>query len=898
MNLEVAVGGERERMSRGDWRGRVHPVVLVALLAGALLSALAYAGLRTWERDRAVAGLATVASTVAASFEGCLHHQLTNLHIVAALYRSFSAEIGQEAFARLAGPLVDQCDNILALGWVPRVTAIERTAVEARAQRMDPGFRITQHGGAGRLIEATSRDVYFPVLYLEPVKAYWQTTGFDVASEPRQRQALTRAIQSGKAVFNHQPGDSVQLLGFYPVFVEGVPSGDAGFEQHDLLGVVTSVGRLGGFVDEALEAAGYPQIAVDLYEKTEGGRWTLVYTHSPSSNPDPPQRAPNDARDSPRATEREIEVADQAWRLSFTPAHGFFQLTPGWLPFGALGGGLALTVFGAGFLHKSIRHTERVESLVVFLEGEVSERRLAEQRFRTALTAVPLSVFNQDRQLRYTWAQNPQLFDGDPVIGRTDAEITERARDAERLTALKREVLATGVGAREHVRVLTRGSERFFDLTLEPLTNATGDIVGITGVMFDITEHLELQAKLRRQARQLSEADRRKDEFLAVLAHELRNPLAPIRNAAQVLKLEKKPTDPTVRWAADLIDRQVEHLARLVSDLLDVSRITRGQITLLTAPSDLSDVVGRALEAEQSVIESRGHELTVAFPSDRLIVDGDLVRLVQVFANLIDNAAKYTPCKGRIRVSAQREGSEAVIRISDSGVGISAKSLPHVFDMFVQINRQVDGIREEGLGLGLSLSKALVEMHGGRIEAASAGPGKGSEFTVRLPLSKAGPATDESAGEPAITESGYAMRVLVVEDNLDVAESFTRLLQEMGQQVCETHDGTEAIEAARSFHPDIVFLDIRMPGMDGYETARRLRAEHGEALKIVAVTGFGQDRDREWAFQAGFDTHLLKPVDQGMLIRVMHSLTGEPDSNRPDTGGGSSPPDAPPPRLA
>jgi signal transduction histidine kinase len=367
--------------------------------------------------------------------------------------------------------------------------------------------------------------------------------------------------------------------------------------------------------------------------------------------------------------------------------------------------------------------------------------------------------------------------------------------------------------------------------------------------------------------REIQQADRQKNEFLSMLAHELRNPLAPIRNAVEVMKL-RVPGPAEVEWARDVIDRQIRQLARLVDDLLDVSRITRGKIELRIEPLELNPVVAQAVEASRPFIEAKNHELHVAVAADPLRVNGDPARLAQVLTNLLINAAKYTEEGGQINLTAYREGTEVVMVVRDTGVGIPQEMLASVFELFIQVEQSIDR-SQGGLGVGLTLVKRLVEMHGGRVCAASAGPGQGSEFTVRLP------AIEALIPQSNILSNGQvqahpALRVLVVEDNVDTAETMARLLQLEGHEVQLANDGPAALTAATAFQPHAVVLDLGLPGMDGYEVARRLRDRDAEPRPVlVAVSGYGGDDARRRSRQAGFDHHLVKPADIGTLRTLL-----------------------------
>jgi PAS domain S-box-containing protein len=396
-------------------------------------------------------------------------------------------------------------------------------------------------------------------------------------------------------------------------------------------------------------------------------------------------------------------------------------------------------------------------------------------------------------------------------------------------------------------------------LTVSPIRDAEGQIVGASKIGRDITEEMQAQAER-------VEAERRKDEFLAMLAHELRNPLSAIRGAAQLFG--RLQTEEELEWAKDVVLRQVQNLARLIEDLLDVSRISRGKIVLRKQPVDLAPVVASAVESVRPLIEERKHELNLSLMSGALRVDADPLRLEQVLVNLLNNAAKYTDAGGRISLSARQEGNDLVITVRDNGVGITPELLPRVFDLFTQGDRTM-ARSEGGLGIGLTLVQKIAEMHGGGVTATSDGPGKGSEFTLRLPALRED-APRKSAGVeslPRVAREG--VRVLVVDDNVDGAAGLAKLLKLLGHDVRVAHDGHAAVEAARDFRPEVVLLDIGLPGMDGYEVAGRLRAEEccKDAL-IIAVSGYGQPDDIRRSKEAGFDQHLVKPVNFEELMTL------------------------------
>jgi PAS domain S-box-containing protein len=395
----------------------------------------------------------------------------------------------------------------------------------------------------------------------------------------------------------------------------------------------------------------------------------------------------------------------------------------------------------------------------------------------------------------------------------------------------------------------------------------------------DITGRKAAEEEQRRLLAALSEADRRKDEFLAMLAHELRNPLAPIRNALHVMK-QAGADGAVLERVREMMERQVQHMTRMVDDLLDVSRITRGKIELRKEAVDLASVVERTVEAIRPLIEDRRQELTVDLPPEPVRLEADPTRLEQVLANLLNNAAKYTDHGGHVWLTARQEGGELVLRVKDTGVGMAPAMLPRIFEPFVQADRVLHQ-SQGGLGIGLTLVRRLVEMHGGNVSAYSEGPGKGSEFVVRLPaLSPKQPITGErSAGEGSESVGAAPQhRILVVDDNVDAAESLAMLLRMEGQDVRVAHDGPAALAAVEADPPDLVFLDIGMPVMNGYDVARRLRQRPGlEKLVLVAMTGWGQEEDRRRSQEAGFDHHLVKPVEPDAL----HRLLARPQEARP-----------------
>ena len=381
-----------------------------------------------------------------------------------------------------------------------------------------------------------------------------------------------------------------------------------------------------------------------------------------------------------------------------------------------------------------------------------------------------------------------------------------------------------------------------------------------TVILRDITERVRAETALK-------DADRRKDEFLATLAHELRNPLAPIRNGLHLLR-KAGSQEETAERVRSMMERQVDHLVRLVDDLLEISRITSGKIELRKERADLAAVVADAVEMNRALIDTSRLDLRVALPDDRLLLDGDPIRLTQIFANLLNNAAKYTDPGGRIEIAGERAVGHAVVSVVDTGVGIPKEMLPHVFSLFAQAGDLQDRFKG-GLGIGLALVRNLVELHGGSVEAHSEGEGRGARFVVRLPLS---PGTDTAAprSRTEVSQARASRRVLIVDDMPDVADSLALLLESLGANVRVANSGAEGLAACAEFAPDMVFLDIGMPGMDGFETAGRMREmPTGRKATLVALTGWGEETTRKRVKDAGFDRHITKPADIGELEALL-----------------------------
>lgn len=443
-----------------------------------------------------------------------------------------------------------------------------------------------------------------------------------------------------------------------------------------------------------------------------------------------------------------------------------------------------------------------------------------------------------------------------------DAQLAATALDVEHLDLLRAVGITSWIGVPLRSRGRVIGALSFVTTTSGRVYDATA-----LAAAEDLAHRAVIAIENATLLATLRESDQRKDEFLAMLAHELRNPLAPIRSAAQIVRAKALPA-PELQWAVGLIERQVQQMARLVDDLLDVSRISRGRIALRMERIDLATVLNSAVDTTRPLVEKSGHQLTVAMPPDPIWLQADVTRLAQVFSNLLHNAAKYTDHGGQIRVVVERNDTSVLVRVIDTGIGIPRDLLPHVFDLFMQVPH-VAQRSEGGLGIGLTLVQRLVDMHRGTVEAHSEGPGTGSEFRVRLPV----------VAEPALTTPTQAAgdvpplatrRILLVDDNRDAADSLAMLLRMMGHDVHTAHDGMAALSAVTTFGPEVVLLDIGLPVLNGYEVARRIREQPGGSdIELIAVTGWGQEEDRRRSREAGFDYHITKPVELGELQKLL-----------------------------
>ena len=455
-------------------------------------------------------------------------------------------------------------------------------------------------------------------------------------------------------------------------------------------------------------------------------------------------------------------------------------------------------------------------------------------------------------------------YTADEAIGKSIMLIIPPDQQEEERQILARIARGERIEHFETVRIAKDGRRVDVSLTISPVRDGDGCVIGASKVARDISERRRLEERLR-------DADRRKDEFIAMLGHELRNPLAPIRNATELLR-RTTAGNPACESLCRMLDRQVQQMTRLLDDLLDVSRITRGKIKFRRELIDIGSIVERAVEASRPFIDSRQHELRVTVPETRLPVEGDSTRLVQLITNLLNNAARYTHEGGTISLRVTRHEPWAEIHVEDNGIGIAPHMLPRIFDLFVQSDRSTE-LSHEGLGIGLTLVRMIAEHHRGNVEAKSAGPGLGSEFIVRLPIASAG--APLRAAAPVDVAAVTHRRIVIVDDNRDASDSLASLLRLSGHEVFVASEAATGLQMIRQIRPDLALLDIGLPGINGYELARRLR-ESDPAVSLAAVTGYGAPEDRERSHQAGFDHHFVKPVDVAALERVIMRLGDAP----------------------
>lgn len=507
--------------------------------------------------------------------------------------------------------------------------------------------------------------------------------------------------------------------------------------------------------------------------------------------------------------------------------------------------------------------------------------RVSEERVRLATDAAQLGIWIWDAEANRIIWENERMYE---IFGLPEAEgsfsvahFVDNILHPDDVTIYERAMAnarQTGSFHFEGRLRAAQGEPRWIEATGRVEFAKDGEPMRVIGTTADITRQKHTEEDLRRLASRLSDADRRKTEFLATLAHELRNPLAPIRTGIDLLRFGT--TDPNVvSRVRDTMERQVVHLVHLVDDLLDIARITQGKIELKKELVELKTLADTAVETSRPLIEAGHHALSVDLPDKPCLLVADPTRITQVLSNLLNNAAKYTPQGGRIALSVQIEDQEALISVTDNGVGIAAESLPLLFEMFTQVGQNISR-SQGGLGIGLSLVRWLVELHGGSVTASSLGIGHGSQFQVRLPLTSADMVTqkgDVPSTDSELNTTIKVLRVLIVDDNIDAAQTLSALLEIAGHKTMVAHDGYEGLRMTEQFHPEVIFLDIGMPGMNGYEVARVVRKMPGmEAVTIVALTGWGAERDREMSKKAGFDDHLTKPASRASVNLLLSKI--------------------------
>lgn len=508
-------------------------------------------------------------------------------------------------------------------------------------------------------------------------------------------------------------------------------------------------------------------------------------------------------------------------------------------------------------------------------------QRASEERLRLALNAGRMGVWDWNPQTgEIKWSDNLEpmhgLASGSFAGTMTAFQELVHPEDREMVNqALTRALQGGREYDQEHRNLWPDGSVHWMSGKGQVIRDETGQPVRMIGIAMDVTARKTLEKELEQRVHELAEGDRRKDEFLAMLAHELRNPLAPIRNALQILKTPSAG-ESLIKMAQEVMDRQTQQLTRLVEDLLDVSRITRGKINLHRETIELAAVVKRASETARPLMEEQRHDFTVHLPPDPILIHGDLVRLAQALANVLNNAGKYTEKGGQVQVLAERADGTAIIRVRDTGIGISAEVLPRIFDLFTQAERSLDR-SQGGLGIGLTLVRTLVEMHGGSVQANSAGPGRGSEFVLRLPALPDNPDFANSLPKEKSNAREERRRVLIVDDNRDSTETLATLIRIWNHEVETAHDGPSALAAVERFQPDVIFLDVGLPGMGGFEVAKRIRRlPEMRLVLLVALSGYSQLEDRFEAGKAGFDHYLVKPIVPEILRDFL--IGGHPQS--------------------
>lgn len=614
------------------------------------------------------------------------------------------------------------------------------------------------------------------------------------------------------------------------------------------------------------EYVGFPAQSHELRDASLAERLLAELTQDPS-----PRVMPFDRLTDPRHADFWRDSVGQVWVATLLAA----QARPAVLLL--LGSSPRLPFDSAyqQFFQQIIEHLEVVKRRIEASQARVVMERERDNLLMQAPVAVAILV-GPDHEFTLANRIYCEMVGRNNIVGKTYLEVFPQLTDTEAVLLLDR-IYADGkafVTEELCVPLDLAGDgieDRHFKVNLEALRDDGGSVYGMMALAVDITNQVVARQHLERASREreklldaLESANRAKDEFLAMLGHELRNPLAPIVTALQLMKLRGAGTTAKEQG---VIERQVGHLVRLVDDLLDVSRITRGLIELRMEVLVVAEVLAKAVEMVSDLLEKRHHRLTLDLPTQDLLCNGDPVRIAQVVANLLNNAARYTRPGGSIGLSARLEAGEVVLRIKDSGIGIPKEMLPRVFDLFVQGQRGADR-SQGGLGIGLAVVKSLVALHGGTVTASSDGPDKGSEIVVRLPA--AGPTPRRAETQDQVQAQPVGCRILVVDDNVDAAETLGELLAEFGHEVRLAHDPLAALALIPDFMPHVAILDIGLPGMDGYELAAQIRATPlGSPCRLIALTGYGQDRDRLLSSAAGFECHFTKPIDIEHLVATI-----------------------------
>ena len=801
-------------------------------------------------------------------------------------YFSVGKEISFHEVRAYARKMREHYPHIYQLEAQTKVASSDLAAFERRMRAAGyPNYKVRQfnYETDRRWQEVTPQPVHYPIYFMEPVIPEAEPVlGLDVFSLPHLRKAIVKVACTGRTVVS----SPVQLIEGGRAYILFAPVDRA----------PVAATRL------AMGKPYYPEVIVSVVLRTQEliserellSADDIILYHSAFAAQDPEGWIYRHPVPSPSLLERALLP-----RLSYSqslavPGHPFVLHVGKQLTWSVLSKPLMMAV--CGFLvftsvvlafHIRARRTSEGQ------RDEATRALAAERDLLNGITETAVSaIVVFDREGSVTFANQR----AENILGLTRQENGWRSESGGQCTFIPRggppvaqsnpmlrPILDSGkpIFAAQHVLQCPDGSCKLLSINAAPLKDGAGVINNVVCAVEDITErkraeqqlkHNEIQ--LRKQARQLAEADRRKDDFLAMLGHELRNPLSPIRNAVAWCQRHPDYLHPRAYWAKEVIARQVEHLAHLVDDLLDVSRITQGRIELRRAPTNLAEVVSRALEIVTPTVDGRKQNLRVCLPERPVWLHADAIRLAQVLGNLLDNASRCTEVGGKLWLTVTRDAEQVAIRVRDNGIGIPEDMLAHIFQPFQRVNCPAD-TGGGGFGLGLALVRSLVKLHGGNVSAYSSGPRQGSEFTVRLPvLAEPIPQISSAAvsrGRPAKRAS---KRILVVDDESDAAFSLAMLLETMGHETCTASDGPEALEAVASFQPQVVMLDLGLPGMDGYEIARRLRRAHThQSLLLVALSGHGQMEHRRRSQAVGIDQYLTKPVDDHALESLIDDFT-------------------------